>query len=118
MKMKVQKALFKKVILLMLLLWGGMDDSFSAVKTAATEQEQELLIVAEFGEELQDIRDGSLPTVTSFQPFRFRHASSLLPCQILSREETKKSTAYIQFAQTIEPALTPTQIIYPFHFFL
>lgn len=118
MKMIVQKAYLKKVILLLLLLTGSTDLSFSVVSAATLEQEQNVSFSADYSEQLEDIHDGSLPGVVSLNYYKTGQFPALLAYQLLSVEETKKSAAYIRFSRHIEPALGAEEIIYPFHFFL
>lgn len=118
MKMKVQKANFKKVILLLLLLSGSMGFSFPAVQAVAFEDQQEQLVTAEVSEQVQDLRDGSLPGITVVKSSLVLIASSISPYLYLSLGEAKTAAAYIRFSRNIDPALDAPNIIYPFHSFL
>lgn len=118
MKMKVQKAYFKKVILLLLLLSGGMNFSFSVARAAVIDEHQELSVPADFIEQLQDLLDGSRPAIVSLNLYNLSPGSALPPYQYLSSEEAKRSAGYIRGCRAIEPALDATDIIYPFHYFL
>lgn len=118
MKMKVQKVNFKKVVLLLLLLSGSLNFSFSVANAAVMVEGQELSVTAEFNEQLQDMREGSLPAVLSLQLFKTNPAFALSPYYYLSSEEAVSSSVYIRSCRKIDPALGITEIIYPFHSFL
>lgn len=118
MKMKVQKIDSMKVILLFLLLYGGMNFSFSIVNGAEKERRQELLVTTEFSEQHQDIVVGRLSIVTRLNLQEVRNPSTLPNCEVLNRVEAGKAATYLSFCQHIDPSRGPTEIIYPFHFFL
>lgn len=118
MEMMVQNAWFKKVTLLLLLLSGSMNLSFSVAAATPGEEQQELFVSVEFGEQLHDIRDGSLPAVAGSHFHVLKYISTLPVYQFLSREEAERTAAYIQFCQEIDLALSISDIIYPFHSFL
>ena len=105
-----------KIFLLLILLSGGMNFSFSILKAVAIDEGHELVAETEFEQQLQDLRDSSLPVVQTLQPF-LRCAVGLNTYRPMSNAEGQRTAAYLQLCKSIEPSLADTGIIYPFHSF-
>lgn len=104
------------ILILLLLLSGGISGhGFSSEMPETTPIKE---YQTEISEDIPELSPSRISSSTSiFLPFRLHSSLGAIPVEVSARENSK-AKAYFSCSRFIEPGLSLSDIIYPFHIFL